>query len=159
MISFATIVNRYKIILVIGLFACYTSASAQILRPIGTNLAGIKDWSSEYVFVDVFNQCRKWIPHEYGSGVPWESTVNIPLNTNGYPLEIPYDNGIDSLQAIRTLMYFGTLQGNYPGGNYRLKASGTGYIRLWSGATGSFSCPVDTIVTVDNSLQGVVIEN
>ena len=57
--------------------------NAQILRPIGTNLSGIQDWSSEYVFVDVFNQCREWIPHEYGSGAPWSSGVAVPLGPEG----------------------------------------------------------------------------
>ena len=82
--------------LVLSLF----QLNAQISRPIGTNLSSIQDWSSEYVFVDVFDQCREWIPHEYGSGAPWSSGVTIPLGTNGYPLEIPFNNGIDPPQNI-----------------------------------------------------------
>ena len=103
--------------------------NAQITRPVGTNLSGIEDYSSEYVFVDVFKQSRKWISYETGSGKPWSSGVNIPLNSNGYPIEIPYDDGVNPPQAIRTLMYFGDLKGNYPEGNYRLISSGDGQIR------------------------------
>jgi len=132
--------------------------NAQIVRPIGTNLSGIQDWSSEYVFVDVFNQCREWIPHEYGSGAPWSSGVTVPLGPNGYPLEIPYNNGVDPPQAIRSLMFFGNLQDRYPTGYYRLIASGTGQISLRFAATGTFSCPVDTLVWVESSLGGIALE-
>ncbi len=127
--------------------------NAQILRPIGTNLSGIQDWSTEYVFVDAFNQSRKWISHESGPMTPWSSGVTVPLGQNGYPLEIPYNNGIDPPQAVRTLMFRG-LQDHYPTGYYRLKASGTGEISLLFSATGSFSCPVDTLVWVDSSING-----
>lgn len=131
---------------------------SQINRPIGTNIAGIVDWSTEYVFVDVFNQSRDWIAHEYGWNVPWSSGVEVPLGPQGYPLEIPYDNGVNPPQAIRTLMYFGDLEGKYPAGNYRLIAEGSGQIRLWGAAQGTFSCPVDTLVMVDPSRGGVALE-
>jgi hypothetical protein len=117
------------------------------------------DWSEEYVFVDVFKQCREWIPHENRGGTPWSSGVSIPLRADGYPLEIPYDNGSDPTQSIRTLMYFGDdLAGYYPGGNYRLIASGTGRISLWGAASGSFRCPVDTLVFVNSSFGGIGLE-
>ena len=140
--------------LVFGLF----QLNGQISRPIGTNLSSIQDWSSEYVFVDVFNQCREWIPHEYGSGAPWSSGITIPLGTNGYPLEIPFNNGIDPDQATRTLLFFGDLANKYPSGNYRLIASGSGQISLRFAATGTFSCPVDTLVWIDSSLGGLALE-
>jgi len=132
--------------------------NAQIVRPIGTNLSSIQDWSSEYVFVDVFNQCREWIPHEYGPSAPWSSSVTIPLGINGYPLEIPYNNGVDPPQAIRTLMFFGSLQNRYPTGNYRLIASGTGQISLKFAANGTFTCPIDTLIWVDSNLGGFALE-
>jgi hypothetical protein len=110
------------------------------------------------VFVDVFDQCREWIPHEYGSGAPWSSGVTIPLGTNGYPLEIPFNNGIDPPQATRTLMFFGDLANKYPSGNYRLLASGSGQISLRFASIGTFSCPVDTLVWVDSSLGGIALE-
>ncbi len=75
--------------------------NAQIFRPIGTNLSSVQDWSSEYVFVDVFNQCREWIPHGYGSGGAWSSGVNIPLGKNGYPIEIRCENRIEPPQNFK----------------------------------------------------------
>ena len=127
-------------------------------RPVGINLTGIQDWSSEFVFVDAFKQSREWIPHENWSGAPWSSNVEIPLGPKGYPLEIPYDNGIDPDQAIRTLLFFGNLEGKYPGGMYRLIASGSGRISLWGAASGNFDCPVDTLVFVDSDAGGIALE-
>lgn len=141
------------------LIAATYTAFAQINRPVGINLTGIQDWSEEYVFVDVFKQSRNWIAHENRSGAPWSSGVAIPLRSDGYPIEIPYDNGVDPVQSIRTLMYFGeNLWGHYPGGNYRLIASGSGQIRLWGAASGTFQCPVDTIVFVDSTRGGIGLE-
>jgi len=148
--------KRYGLLLL--LFVSIIYLPAQINRPIGTNLSGIEDWSTEYVFVDVFNQSRDWIAHEYGWNAPWSSGVEIPLGPNGYPLEIPYDNGIDPPQAIRTLMFFGNLNGRYPGGMYRLISLGSGQIRLRGAAQGTFSSPVDTLVVVDPTQGGVMLE-
>lgn len=129
-----------------------------IKRPIGINLTGIQDWSSEYVFVDAFKMSRQWIPHENWNGAPWQSEVEIPLGPNGYPLEIPYDNGIDPPQVIRTLLFFGDLANRYPEGMYRLIASGSGQISFWGAAHGSFTCPVDTLVAVNNENGGLALE-
>lgn len=141
------------------LIICSTVQSdAQIERPIGINLAGVEDWSEEYVFVDVMNQAREWIAHDIESGAPWSSGVEIPLRPDGYPVEIPYDNGIDPAQGIRTLLFFGDLQNIYPGGNYTLMIDGTGTVQLWGAASGTFNCPVDTTIFVDNSFGGIGLE-
>jgi hypothetical protein len=152
---------KYHTIIILSLtlfLSGLTHLNAQIVRPIGTNLSGIQDWSSEYVFVDAFKQCREWIPHEYGSSAPWSSGVTVPLGPKGYPLEIPYDNGVNPPQAIRTLMFFGNLENKYPSGYYRLIASGTGQIRLKFAASGTFSCPVDTLIWVDSSIRGIALD-
>lgn len=149
-------INIYLLHIIFSLAA--VSLNAQINREIGINLSEIHDYSSEFVFVDAFKQSRKWIAHENGPGAPWSSGVNIPLGANGYPLEIPYNNGIDPPQAIRTLMFFGDLQGKYPSGDYRLIASGTGQIRLTGAASGTYTCPVDTLVNVQSSLGGIILE-
>jgi hypothetical protein len=140
------------------LYIGLTQLTAQVNRPIGTNLAGLQDWSSEYVFVDVFKMSREWIAHEDGWDAPWSSQVEIPFGPNGYPAEIPYDNGEDPPQLIRTLMYFGELNGKYPSGMYRLIASGSGQIRLWGAASGTFQCPVDVLVPVNSENGGIALE-
>ena len=149
--------KRSLLSLILILSLCYLSA--QIQRPIGTNIAGIVDWSTEYVFVDAFKQSREWIAHDMMPGAPWSSGVDIPLGPDGYPLEIPYDNGMDPPQAIRTLMFFGDLQGRYPAGMYRLIAEGSGQISLWGAAQGTFQCPVDTLVMLSPTpSDGVALE-
>jgi hypothetical protein len=137
---------------------CSSSINTQITKPVGINLAGVKDWSEEFVFVDIMNQSRDWIFHDLAPGSDWQSDVEIPVRPDGYPIEIPYNNGIDPAQSARTLFYFGDLENIYPEGNYRLKIDGTGQVRLWGGASGTFQCPVDTYVSVDNSSGGIALE-
>jgi len=119
-------------------------------RPIGTNLAGISDWSSELTFVDLMKSSRNWINHE-GSGSSWSSGVSIPLDSNGYPFEIPYNNGINPPQYTRTILLHNSLQNLYPSGNYRLIVNGTGKIRFWNIVNLTISCPIDTFIYIDNS--------
>lgn len=139
-------------------FLNHNISHAQTQHPIGTNIVGVVDWSEEFVFVDVMKQSRKWITHDAAPGSDWSSGVEIPLGTNGYPLEIPYDNGIDPPQGIRTVMYSGPNLGIYPSGNYRLVAEGTGQIRLRFATNGIFQCPVDTLVFMDSALGFVALE-
>ncbi len=140
------------------LMICASVMNAQASRPVGINLTAVKDWSEEFVFVDVMNQSRDWIFHDLAPGADWQSDVEIPLRPDGYPIEIPYNNGVDPAQSARTLFYFGELENIFPEGNYRLKIDGTGQVRLWGGANGTFQCPVDTYVSVDNSGGGIALE-
>lgn len=131
---------------------------SQINRPIGSNLTGVLDWSTEYIFTNVTKQGREWMSHGTASGSPWSSGVHVPLRNDGYPVEIPYNNSVDPPQGVRMLMFFGELEDLYPGGNYRLVVSGQGQIRLLGAANGTFSCPIDTTVYVDSSLGGIILE-
>ena len=131
---------------------------AQNDRPVGINLNGVEDWSSELVFVDAFKQSRTWIAHDNVDGAVWDSGVTIPLGPNGYPLEIPFENGNNAPQQVRSLLFCGDLEGLYPSGNYRLVAEGTGRVRFWGAAAGSYTCPVDTLVSVDSEAGCVFIE-
>ena len=141
------------------LFLSFSLAGyTQINRSIGSNLSGVVDWSPEYVFTNVTKQGREWISHGTASGSAWSSGVHVPLRSDGYPLEIPYNNSVDPAQGVRMLMFFGELNDLYPGGNYRLIASGQGQIRFLGAATGTFKCPIDTIVYVDSSRGGIIME-
>ena len=135
-----------------------TIAITQVNRPVGINLAGIEDWSEEFVFVDIMNQSREWIPFDVTPNAPWSSDVEIPLRSDGYPLEIPFSNGVNEPQAVRTLMYFGELDNLYPSGSYQLKIDGSGTVELWGSASGVYNCPVDTTVMVNNNGGGIALE-
>lgn len=120
---------------------------AQITKPIGINISGVSDYATELSFTDAFKQCRKWISSNAAGGGPWDTQINVPLSTNGYPLEIPYNDGVNPPQLVKTLMVWdiGTA---VPTGMYRLLVSGDGQVRLSNGASGTFTCPVDTLVNV-----------
>ncbi len=122
----------------------------------GINLSSVEDWSTELVFTNAFQQSREWIVHETQAGAPWESSATIPLLPNGYPQQVPYQNGGVSL-AVRTLMLW-DIGNTYPSGNYRLVVSGTGRVRLWGAASGTFQCPVNTLVSVNPANGGVALE-
>jgi hypothetical protein len=130
------------------LFTCFLALflSAQE-RPIATNLTSVHDYSTELVFTDAFKQSRQWISYQADGNGPWDTQVAVALNEQGYPLEIPYDDGINPPQHIRALMLWDIGEA-LPQGQYRLLVEGSGTVSLRFGASGVFQCPVDTLVTV-----------
>ena len=134
------------------------SLFAQTERPVGINLNGVVDWSPEYVFVDVFKQSRSWIAHDNVGGAPWSSGVAVPLRSDGFPVEIPYDNGVDHPQQVRSALFCGELEGRYPSGQYRLMVSGTGRVSFWVAASGTYDCPIDTLINVNSDAGCVFME-
>jgi hypothetical protein len=131
---------------------------AQISKPIGINISSVNDYSTELVFTDAFKQCREWISSNADGSGPWDTQIAVPLNSNGYPLEIPYNDGLNPAQILKTLMLWdiGSAQ---PLGMYRLKVSGTGQVRLNFGASGTYNCPVDTLVNVNGPLMLEIIQS
>ena len=125
--------------------------------PTGINLAGLADWSEEIKFTDAFKQSREWTYHEITPGAEWSIDRTIPLNENGWPIETPWNDGDNPPIIPRVLMLWG-LEGGYPSGDFRLIVKGSGQVRLWGDARGTYNTPVDTIVTVENPSTGVVIE-
>src|SRR5262245_24792127 len=49
--------------------------------PLGMNLSGVVDWSSEIVFVDAFRNARAWISQEKGK--PWGKGPALDLDSKG----------------------------------------------------------------------------
>jgi hypothetical protein len=125
--------------------------SAQVERPVGINLSPVSDFSTEFVFVDAFKQSRSWISHNADGSGPWDTGVSIPLSENGYPLSIPYDDGVNPPQRVRSLLLWDLVE-PFPAGTYRLMVEGEGQVSLEFGATGTFSCPVDTLVAISSAL-------
>jgi len=124
---------------------------AQVERPVGINLSSVHDYSTEFLFTDAFKQSRSWISHHADGTGPWDTGVQIPLGENGYPLAIPYDNGQNPPQAVRTLMLW-DLPDPFPAGEYRLIVEGEGRVSLRFGASGTFTCPVDTLLSVSGGV-------
>lgn len=122
---------------------------------IGINLSSVHDYSTEFVFTDAMKQSREWISFNADGTGPWSTNLAVPLQSNGFPIQIPYSDGINPPQKVRTLMLWDLPESTFPSGNYRLIVSGTGTVRLDFGATGTFDTPVDTLVYVDS---GVALE-
>ena len=104
--------------------------------PVGVNLAFFRDWSTELPLVDVFASSREWIPSALGSA-EWDSAVAVPLDANGWPLEIPYDNGVNPPQVVKTRMLHAQMT-PYPTGTYTLIFEGDGTIEIDLDAIGTF---------------------
>lgn len=133
------------------------SIYGQTSRPIGTNLTSVLDWSSELVFTNAFEQCRSWIVHEDSVNASWESGLSVPLNEKGFPLELPYNDGVNPPQVVRTLL-FTDIENYYPSGQYRLIVEGTGQIRFVGALNQTFTTPIDTMVEINASNLGLILE-
>jgi hypothetical protein len=75
--------------------------------PIGMNLAGIADWEPGFPFRNLMWGARLWLTHDVHQGGKWETGMidRIPLDENGYPLELPVViHGVDKPQTVFTLL-------------------------------------------------------
>ncbi len=147
-----------KKIIILGLLLCVITTYAQVNKPIGVNISSVSDYSTELIFTDAFKQCRKWISSNADATGPWDTGVDIPLNDKGFPLKIPYEDGIHEPQIVKTLMLW-EIGDAIPQGMYRLIVSGQGKINLRFGASGIYDCPVDTYVNVTGEVILEVLES
>ncbi len=83
---------------------CFSTLLFAQERPIATNLTSVHDYSTELVFTDAFKQSREWISFQADGNGPWDTQVAVPLSEQGYPLEIPYDDGVNPPQSVRALL-------------------------------------------------------
>ena len=90
--------------------------------PLGMNLGGVVDWSSQLPFVDVFRSARNWIPQQVDGG-PWDTGEQLNVDSLGWIA------ALDSGQAAGTLMTR-DLNGHYPAGTYVCLYDGEGQIRF-----------------------------
>ena len=86
----------------------------------------------------MYNQGREWISSNADNTGPWDTQVNIPLGPSGYPLEIPFRNGVNPPQKVKTLLVWDLFEAT-PKGKYRLIVKGSGEVQLNFGARGSCS--------------------
>lgn len=86
----------------------------------GMNLAGISDWTREWVFVDVFKHARPWISQDVGDDGPWDNKRPLRTTAEGWPI-------LAKGQAAAALMCR-ELEGHYPAGVYICTYKGDGDI-------------------------------
>ncbi|MBN1771971.1 MAG: cellulose-binding protein [Deltaproteobacteria bacterium] len=118
--------------------------------PLGTNLNGISDWSTEWPFVDAFKVSRAWISGEDGGA--WDDGRALDLDEHGW---------LRSLlpgQVARTLMFWddGAVA---PAGRCVVLYDGTGTMEYWSGARrdAGASSPGRDVLDFDPTAGGIGI--
>jgi hypothetical protein len=92
--------------------------------PVGLNLAGVADWSTEVVFVDAMRTARDWVRQYSGdwfeqSRYAW--SVDYPLNftAEGYPSSLPPGHQV-------VTMMWRDVYGRAPAGRYTILYDGDG---------------------------------
>jgi hypothetical protein len=107
---------------------------------IACNLWHFADWATDLPFVDAMKTCRPWkaMPADAPLGYR-DGNANVPADENGYPLEIPYTDGLGGApQRVVTVTLVDTPKEMYPNGKFTLLFEGKGEIRLgWDAGTHS----------------------
>jgi hypothetical protein len=123
-------------------------AAADPPFPMGMNLAGIADWSSEIIFVDAFKASRPWSSQKegaaYGAGGP------LDLDERGWPKRLA--NG----QFAEALIFM-DIGNHYSGGNYVCLFDGKGELEFSNAAQGKLAGPNRYTVDVDNARGFVAV--
>lgn len=109
---------------------------------IGTNVAGIVDWSTELPFVDVMKMARSWISENVGPTWPspdavWDSQAadSMQYDTDGWPVGLPQDvPGRPYPQTVKTV--WADNLGAWPEGVYTCLYDGTGNVRFGGAIAG-----------------------
>lgn len=123
-------------------------APPKATSPIGTNLAEVREYGSEFPFADLMKQSRTWIST---SGTTWD---------DGKPLSLDERGWVKSLapgQKARALLAWGDGL-RVPKGTYRLTATGKGRLNLWpQGGVVDVDGAVSVDVDVDSARGGVAV--
>lgn len=125
-----------------------TLAPPKATSPIGTNLAEVREYSSEFPFADLMKQSRTWIST---SGTTWDDGKPLALDERGWVKSLAPG------QKARALLAWGDGL-RVPKGTYRLTATGKGKLNLWpQGGVVDVDGAVSVDVDVDPARGGVAI--
>jgi hypothetical protein len=117
--------------------------------PMGMNLAGIADWSSEIVFVDSFKVSRPWISQR--ERAPFGKGGELPLDERGWPKKL------DPTQFAEALIHV-DIEPHYPGGKYVCTFDGSGTLEFSHAAQGRATTKKNTYdVDVDSSKSFIAV--
>jgi hypothetical protein len=105
---------------------------------LGINMAGVRDYSTEIVFKNIFKQSRQWTSQVEGQ--PYNSGPQLSLDENGWVTKLDSDT-----QFAESLMMV-DIDGHVPNGDYELIADGTGVIEFNGMASGRFAFPSSGLV-------------
>jgi hypothetical protein len=135
----------YLIILCLSLASVVT---AQEKAPIGTNLAGIVSWNSQWAFVDVFKMSRTWISQ--CNGCAWGEGGDLALTPEGWVAELTPN------QYATTIM-LDEIQ-HFPQGEYTVLYEGEGVIQFALNTVEVISATDGRMVIVPNGNGAIYLE-
>ncbi len=99
---------------------------------IGMNLAGPRDWTSDYSFVNIMKLGRSWgtcniLWYPNGQNL-WDTELidSIAVDENGYPLELPFETGHPNADTSQAVFSVWTNTLSLPQGSYILLYDGEG---------------------------------
>ena len=123
---------------VAGLPAPAGEAAPKKMR-IACNLGALADYGTDLPFVDAMRISRPWKTIAADKPLDYcDTNASVPVDENGYPLEIPCANGKGPPQRVLTLTLVEIPKAMYPNGKFTLLFEGKGEIRLgWDGGNKS----------------------
>lgn len=106
--------------------------------PLGTNLAGIADWSGDYPFINIFKASRPWLS---GTASTWDDKRSVNVDAQGWV------KSLQRGQIVRTVLL---TDYQYPTGKYIVLYDGQGSLEYWKDAKklGNESRPGRDVVEV-----------
>ena len=96
-----------------------TTASASARVPLGLNLSGVRDYSTEFPFVDVWKMSRAWVSQ--ADGKPWGKGGELAVDERGDVVRL------NPGQFATTPLFTG---GGHPPGKYVLTWAGRGRVEV-----------------------------
>lgn len=150
--------NKYSLRQVLGVLWILVSvggnhSSLAQQMSMGTNLTYAVDWSGEYPFVDLMKYSRPW-GTQNNMDVPGgtnafntELIEQIPRDTLGYPLSLPYAvPGAEAPQLVYTMWHHG---GTLPPGRYIVRYDGEGTFDFWGDVQVVSTDPIARRIEID----------
>jgi hypothetical protein len=144
--------------------ASVNAARAQIDRlGLGTNLAGIADWSSQIPFLDAFKFSREWIPQcegdRAGCTSNWDTQEfdKLELDEHGWVKFLPAPEDPPQYTQVGTFVFNGLER--YSGGQYVVLYDGEGTIdyKFDAKKDEAASRPGRDVINVTPSRQGLFL--
>lgn len=116
--SFFLRTKRVSILILLAIFpfTAYLQDNSTVKLAIGMNLSGIADWQNGYPFKNLMWGARPWLTKNIDGSGPFDTGMaeKIPLDSDGYPLEIPYKpEGVEQPQIVFTIIPNRTEPGRY----------------------------------------------
>ncbi|MEO0407543.1 MAG: cellulose-binding protein, partial [Cyanobacteria bacterium P01_A01_bin.135] len=139
-----------------------TASALQPATEIGTNLAGIADWSTQMPFVDGFKSSRPWITQcaadEPDCQSDWstEEEDQLDLDGRGWVRSLPTPDAPPEYTRVGTLLFRGVEE--YPSGEYIVRYEGQGQLRYDFDAELRRASPGEDRLQVTPSDAGILLQ-